>query len=89
MIRHLPAKVLAATGVDALAHVVECFTSKKATILSDTYAIEGAKKIFHNIREAYADGNNMDAKTEMLIGAFAAAWLLPVPARPLSYPLYR
>ena len=46
MIAKLPPKIIAATGVDALAHVVECFTSKKATILSDTYAKEGACKIF-------------------------------------------
>lgn len=91
MIRHLPPKVLAATGVDALAHVVECFTSNKATILSDTYAIEGAKKIFHNIREAYADGDNMDAKTEMLIGAFYGGVAITgsgtTAVHALSYPL--
>lgn len=91
MIRHLPPKVLAATGVDALAHVVECFTSNKATILSDTYALEGAKKIFHNIREAYADGDNMDAKTEMLIGAFYGGVAITgsgtTAVHALSYPL--
>lgn len=53
MIRKLPKSIVAATGVDALAHVVECFTSKKATPFSDTYAAAGAKLIFHNIREAY------------------------------------
>ena len=36
MIAKLPPKIIAATGVDALAHCVECFTSKKATMLSDT-----------------------------------------------------
>ena len=91
MIRHLPPKVLAATGVDALAHVVECFTSKKATILSDTYAVEGAKKIFHNIREAFVDGADMDAKTEMLIGAFYGGVAITgsgtTAVHALSYPL--
>ena len=46
MIRKLPKAIIAATGVDALAHVVECFTSKKATPFSDTYATAGAKLIF-------------------------------------------
>lgn len=91
MIRHLPSKVLAATGVDALAHTVECFTSKKATILSDTYAIEGAKKIFHNIREAYVDKDNMTAKMEMLIGAFYGGVAITgsgtTAVHALSYPL--
>lgn len=70
MIAKLPPKIIAATGVDALAHVVECFTSKKATMLSDTYAKEGAYKIFHNIRKAYNNADDMQAKSEMMLGAF-------------------
>lgn len=91
MINHLPPKIIAATGVDALAHVVECFTSKKATILSDTYAKEGACKIFHNIREAYADAANMDAKMEMMMGAFYGGIAITgsgtTAVHALSYPL--
>ena len=91
MINHLPSKIIAATGVDALAHVVECFTSKKATILSDTYAKEGACKIFHNIREAYADAANMDAKMEMMMGAFYGGIAITgsgtTAVHALSYPL--
>ena len=70
MIRKLPKSIVAATGVDALAHVVECFTSKKATPFSDTYAAAGAKLIFHNIREAYNNPDNMEAKSNMMTGAF-------------------
>lgn len=70
MIKRLPKAIIAATGVDALAHVVECFTSKKATPFSDMYAMEGARLIFHNIREAYHDADNMDAKSKMMLGAF-------------------
>ena len=91
MIKHLPPKIIAATGVDALAHVVECFTSKKATILSDTYAKEGACKIFHNIREAYADAANMEAKMEMMMGAFYGGIAITgsgtTAVHALSYPL--
>lgn len=67
MIRKLPKSIVAATGVDALAHVVECFTSKKATPFSDTYAAAGAKLIFHNIREAYNNPDNMEAKSKAYI----------------------
>ena len=91
MIKHLPPKIIASTGVDALAHVVECFTSKKATILSDTYAKEGAVKIFRNIRQAYADADNMEAKTEMLIGAYYGGIAITgsgtTAVHALSYPL--
>ena len=67
MIKKLPKSIVAATGVDALAHCVECFTSKKATPLSDLYAMYGAKLIFQNIREAYNNADNMEAKSNMLL----------------------
>ena len=70
MIAKLPKSIIAATGVDALAHVVECFTSKKATPLSDTYALAGAKLIFNNIKKAYGNADDMEAKASMLLGAF-------------------
>ena len=91
MIAKLPPKIIAATGVDALAHVVECFTSKKATILSDTYAKEGACKIFHNIRRAYNNADDMNAKSEMMIGAFYGGVAITgsgtTAVHALSYPL--
>ncbi|SFB07112.1 iron-containing alcohol dehydrogenase [Selenomonas ruminantium] len=91
MIAKLPPKIIAATGVDALAHVVECFTSKKATPLSDTYAKEGAVKIFRNIRKAYNDANDMAAKSEMMLGAFYGGVAITgsgtTAVHALSYPL--
>lgn len=91
MIAKLPPKIIAATGVDALAHVVECFTSKKATALSDTYAKEGACKIFHNIKKAYNDADDMAAKAEMMIGAFYGGVAITgsgtTAVHALSYPL--
>ena len=70
MIAKLPKPIVAATGVDALAHVVECYTSKKATPFSNPYALEGAKLIFGNIREAYNNPDNMEAKNNMMLGAY-------------------
>lgn len=91
MIRRLPKSIVAATGVDALAHVVECYTSKKATLLSDTYAAAGAKLIFHNIREAYDNPDSMDAKNSMLLGAFYGGVAITgsgtTAVHALSYPL--
>ena len=40
MIKNLPRKIAAATGVDALAHAIECYTSNKANPISDTFALE-------------------------------------------------
>ncbi|WAJ24996.1 iron-containing alcohol dehydrogenase [Lacrimispora xylanolytica] len=90
-IKKLPRSIVAATGVDALAHVVECYTSKKATPLSDTYALAGAKLIFNNIREAYDDADNLEAKNNLLLGAFYGGVAITgsgtTAVHALSYPL--
>jgi alcohol dehydrogenase class IV len=67
-IKNLPKPIIASTGVDALAHCVECFTSNKATPLSDLYAAGGAKIIFHNIEKAY-QSHDPAALQAMLLGA--------------------
>lgn len=91
MIRKLPKAIVASTGVDALAHVVECYTSKKATPLSDTYALAGAKLIFHNIQAAYENPDDMEAKNKMLLGAYYGGIAITgsgtTAVHALSYPL--
>ncbi len=91
MIAGLPASIVAATGVDALAHVVECYTSKKATPLSDTYAAAGAKLIFRNIEQAYKNPSDMEAKNNLLLGAFYGGVAITgsgtTAVHALSYPL--
>ena len=91
MIARLPQAIIASTGIDALAHNVECFTSNKATALSDTYAREGARKIFHYIRRAYDNPDDMEAKSEMLLGAFYGGIAITgsgtTAVHALSYPL--
>ena len=91
MIRKLPKSIVAATGVDALAHVVECYTSKKAPPLSDTYALAGAKLIFRNIQAAYENPDDMEAKNKMLLGAYYGGIAITgsgtTAVHALSYPL--
>jgi alcohol dehydrogenase len=91
MIRHLPKKIAAATGMDALAHAIECFTSKKATPISDLYSLEALKLIFENIEAAVCGQDDMKAKEKMLLASFyggvsiTASGTTAVHA--LSYPL--
>lgn len=91
MIRFLPERIAAATGMDALAHALECFTSKKANAFSNMYALEALKLIFENLVEACKNPDNINAKNEMLLAAFyggvaiAASGTTAVHA--LSYPL--
>ena len=90
-IRHLPKSIVAATGVDALAHVVECYTSLKATDFSNMFAMTGAKLIFKNLVRAYEDPDDMEAKTAMMLGAFYGGVAITASGttavHALSYPL--
>ncbi len=91
MIRKLPRKIAAATGLDALAHAIECFTSNKANPFSDTFALEALDLIFHNIERACDDPEAFDAKNAMLLGAFYAGVAITASGttavHALSYPL--
>jgi len=91
MIANLPKPIVAATGADALAHTVECYTSLKANAFSNLYALQGAKLIFENIIEAYQNPDNMEAKTAMMLGAFYGGIAITASGttavHALSYPL--
>jgi alcohol dehydrogenase len=87
----LPPKITAATGMDALIHAIEAFTSKNASRTTDMFALEAMKLIFENIRTAYANGSDLPARTAMLEGsllagmAFANAGVTAVHA--FAYPI--
>lgn len=91
MIAKLPKPIVAATGADALAHTVECYTSLKANAFSNLYALQGAKLIFENIAEAYQNPDNMEARTAMMLGAFYGGIAITASGttavHALSYPL--
>ncbi len=67
-----PKPVTASTGMDAFTHAVEAYTSKKATKLSDTFAISAIRRIVRYLPLAYADGNDMEAREEMALAALEA-----------------
>ena len=70
MLSTLPPHILASTGVDALAHAVECYTSNKANDVSNVYALSAAKLILQNIVKAYENPDDLEAKGKMLLGSF-------------------
>ena len=67
-----PRSVTASTGLDALTHAVESYTSKLAQPLTDSAAISAVKRIFKYLPRAYKDGKDMEARSEMAIAAFEA-----------------
>lgn len=67
-----PRSVTAATGLDALTHAVEAYTSKKATVMTDTLAVSAIKRIIEYLPIVYQDGGNEKAREEMAIAALEA-----------------
>ncbi len=67
-----PKGVTSATGVDALTHAIEAYTSRKAFTMTDIYALSAIKRIFNNILEVYENGANVEARNEMAIAALEA-----------------
>ncbi len=68
----VPAKVTAATGMDALVHAVESYTAIKAGELTDGIALQAIKLISRSLRTAVYDGNNLRAREDMAMGSLLA-----------------
>lgn len=88
----LPADVTAATGIDAMVHAVESYTSRNGkNPVSDMLAIEALKLLTAHIETACSDGKNMQAREAMLRGSMLAGQAFansPVGAiHALAYPL--
>lgn len=67
-----PKSVTAATGLDALCHAAEAYTSRKAQPLTDEFALSAVKKIFDFLPLCYNEGNNVYAREQMSLAAFEA-----------------
>lgn len=91
MIRGLPRKIAAATGVDALCHAIECYTSKKASPFSNLFALESLDLILNNIEAACDREDALEEKNRMLLGAFYGGVAITssgtTAVHALSYPL--
>jgi alcohol dehydrogenase class IV len=67
-----PPSVTAATGMDALTHAVESYTSRKANAFTDALALDAARRIFKALPVAYRDGGNAKAREELAVAAYEA-----------------
>lgn len=66
----VPAQVTAATGVDALAHCAEAFTSRKAHPAVDHHALEGMRLVGRYLARAVADGSDREARAGLALASF-------------------
>lgn len=87
----VPSVVTAATGVDAMAHCVEAYTSKRAHPLIDDYALRGIELVGKYLRRAVENGADEEARSGMALAAFYGGLCLgPVnttAGHAVSYPL--
>ena len=69
----LPTYPTATCGFDVLTHAVEAFVSVGANAYSDTIAVEAIRKVAGNLRKVVADGQDIEARSQMLLGSAMAA----------------
>ncbi len=87
----LPPRVTAAPGIDALTHALEAYVSTQSHAVSDMYACEAMDLISANLGQAYANGNNLEARSAMLMGSLLAGKALATAGvglvHAMAYPL--
>ena len=67
-----PPEVTAASGIDALVHAIECYTSTKANNFTDALALEAMRLIVGSLRTAVSNGSDEEARNHMSEGALLA-----------------
>jgi alcohol dehydrogenase len=87
----LPPVATASTGIDALCHAIESYTSINASPMSEMISLEAIALIAANLRTCVHDGANMEAREQMLLGSLYAGLGLANAGvgavHSLSYPL--
>ena len=88
----LPSHVTAATGIDAMVHAIEAYTSRhRKNPMSDQLARQALALLSQNIREVCRNGANLEARSQMLLGSMLAGMAFanaPVAAvHALAYPI--
>lgn len=67
-----PKSITAATGMDALTHAIEAYTSRKALPVTDTLAVSAVKRIMKYLPAVYKDGSDEKARYEMSVASYEA-----------------
>ncbi|WP_261643968.1 iron-containing alcohol dehydrogenase [Erwinia mallotivora] len=87
----MPAHIASSTGIDALCHLIECFTATVANPVSDNYALMGLQKLFNSLEKTVAEPGNLAARLDMLwasyYGGAAIAHAGTHLVHAMSYPL--
>ncbi|MGW0874182.1 iron-containing alcohol dehydrogenase family protein [Streptomyces sp. NPDC002740] len=74
----LPARITAATGIDALVHGIESLTSRGANPVSVAYATQAVAMVGRWLPTAYRDGSDLEARSQLMLGAHLAGQALTI-----------
>ncbi|MCM3118513.1 iron-containing alcohol dehydrogenase [Neobacillus sp. MER 74] len=69
---NLPQEITAATGMDALTHAIESYTSKAASPVSQGFAMQAIKMIGENLTKSYFVGTDIESREKMLVASMMA-----------------
>ncbi|MCX5840449.1 MAG: iron-containing alcohol dehydrogenase [Deltaproteobacteria bacterium] len=87
----LPPEPTATTGLDALCHAIESYTSTNASPMSEMISLEAIQLISDNLRACVHNGRDLEAREQMLLGSLYAGLGLAnggvTAVHSLSYPL--
>jgi alcohol dehydrogenase class IV len=72
MVKTMPPKVTVNSGIDALVHAIESYTSKDASALTEPISLKAIELISQGLIPAYRNGDDLDAREAMQIGATMA-----------------
>ncbi len=67
-----PRTLTAAVGIDALTHAIEAYVSVKAQPMSDIFCLSAIELISGNLRQAWANGDNVEAREKTMLGSLQA-----------------
>ena len=70
---NLPKSITAGTGMDALAHCIEAYSSPFYHPMAEGTALEGLRLVKENIQEVYHNGKNVEARSHMLVASMMGA----------------
>ena len=87
----LPPKITAYTGMDALTHAIESYTSLNAHFMSEIISLRAIELIMENLRGAVFDGKNIKYRENMMMGSYLAGMGLAMAGvgavHALAYPM--
>jgi alcohol dehydrogenase len=72
----MPQEVTASSGMDTLTHAIEAFVSTEASPITDVLAIDAIRLVFGNLKRAYDNGNDLEARENMMYASVMAGMAL-------------